>query len=271
MYNNEYVIVDKQDLVDIADAVRESTGNTSSFSVNALKIAAVNAIENGGINTSDATATSNEIFHGETAYVNGGKIIGTFTINDELELQNELIAQIAENLQSKESITLPELGNPASAEDIILNKEAIDGDGDVITGTNPYEKAITDSTVAEQTELLAQIASALEGKAGGGGGSDSYWTLFNNSEEAIIINGSICNPYDTVRVPSIDEVPFNPFLLSNQIGEIENIIFTSEYEDGDETFSEEWYANFSILDYGLASGFVETPGDYAVLTVTYVG
>ncbi len=47
-----------------------------------------------GTDTSDATAAAGEIFEGETAYVNGSKVTGTFTIEDELTEQDDLLAQI---------------------------------------------------------------------------------------------------------------------------------------------------------------------------------
>lgn len=45
-----------------------------------------------GIDTSDATAEASEIFYGETAYVDGEKITGNFTIDDEVADQISLIS-----------------------------------------------------------------------------------------------------------------------------------------------------------------------------------
>ena len=63
-----------------------------------------NLPEAGGINTSDATATAEDIFLNKTAYVNNEKITGNFTIDEELSVQNELIEQIL--------ITAAEKANP---------------------------------------------------------------------------------------------------------------------------------------------------------------
>jgi hypothetical protein len=59
------------------------------------------AAGSGGIDTSDATATADEIFAGETAYTTEGKVTGTFTIEEELTEQNDLISQITTLVQSK--------------------------------------------------------------------------------------------------------------------------------------------------------------------------
>lgn len=63
---------------------------------------------------------------------------------------------------------LPELTNPAAAEQIVEGYEAIDGEGAVVTGTNPYEKTVTDTTVNTQAGLIEQIQAALVGKTATG-------------------------------------------------------------------------------------------------------
>ena len=54
-----------------------------------------------GLDTSDATAIENDIFLGKSAYVNGEKIEGTFTIEEELLTQQNLLSQICNALQQK--------------------------------------------------------------------------------------------------------------------------------------------------------------------------
>jgi hypothetical protein len=61
------------------------------------------------------------------------------TANTEIAEQAELLEQIVTALENKTAggggVELPELTNPASTSDILNGKEAIDGDGNVITGT----------------------------------------------------------------------------------------------------------------------------------------
>ena len=61
----------------------------------------VAAIPSQYITTTDATASADEVFAGETAYVNGSKVTGTFTIDNELTEQTDLISQIAELVATK--------------------------------------------------------------------------------------------------------------------------------------------------------------------------
>jgi hypothetical protein len=75
--------------------------NNNTAQLEAL-LAKVNALpEAGGADTSDATATTDEIFAGETAYTADGKVTGTFTIEEELTEQNDLISQIVALVATK--------------------------------------------------------------------------------------------------------------------------------------------------------------------------
>ena len=83
----------------LADEIRELSGTTTSKSIDAM--------------TSDVDAA-----------------------NAEIVAQTELLEQIATALEGKAGgATLPTLSNPASASDILSGKEAIDGNGNKITGT----------------------------------------------------------------------------------------------------------------------------------------
>ena len=75
--------------------------NNNTTQLEAL-LAKVNALpEAGGADTSDATAIADEIFAGKTAYTADGKATGTFTIEEELTTQNDLISQISALVATK--------------------------------------------------------------------------------------------------------------------------------------------------------------------------
>lgn len=92
--------IDTRNLQNIADAIREKTGKGNTMGVLDMPNE-IRSIQGGGLNTSDATASADEIFQGETAYVDGEKITGTFTIENELSTQDDLIAQIQSALEGK--------------------------------------------------------------------------------------------------------------------------------------------------------------------------
>lgn len=66
-----------------------------------MSIFGITGTHSGGTDTSDATASADEIFSGETAYVDGNKVTGTFTIENELDTQDDLISQTQTALQGK--------------------------------------------------------------------------------------------------------------------------------------------------------------------------
>lgn len=88
-------------LKSIADAIRGKTGKTEELTLDqmATEITGISA----GIDTSDATVSNEDIMDGKTAYANGEKITGTFTLSEELSAQDALIQQIESALVGKGS------------------------------------------------------------------------------------------------------------------------------------------------------------------------
>ena len=86
-------------MTNIADAIRSKEGTTAPIPVSKMA-ERIGAIET-GIDTSDATAEAAEIMNGETAYVNGQKVTGTFTLEGEIATQEDLISQIDAALTAK--------------------------------------------------------------------------------------------------------------------------------------------------------------------------
>ena len=76
------------------------------------------------------------------------------------------IVDLIGDIEVSSGIQLPELTNEGIEDDLVSGKELIDSSGNIVIGTNPYEKAATDAEVDTQADLIAQIMSVLDSKTG---------------------------------------------------------------------------------------------------------
>lgn len=132
----EYLI-QSEDLVAIADKIRVLSGSEDTMSLDAMRD------KIGDANISVEAALS--------ALINKG-----VNIPDGANIGN--IADLIGSVEAE----LPELSNPAIASELFVNKELIDADGNVVTGTFTI-----DSELTTQDGLIAQIQTALQNKAAG--------------------------------------------------------------------------------------------------------
>jgi hypothetical protein len=133
----------------------------------------VTAEAGGGIDTSDATASADEILQGETAYVDGSKVTGTFTIDSELTTQDNLIEQIQSALQNKAAGSEPVLQEktvtPTTSSQSVTPDSNYDGLSKVTVNAIPSNYIIPSGTktiTTNGTHDVKSYASATVNVAG---------------------------------------------------------------------------------------------------------
>ena len=104
----------------------------------ALDILQNKAAGGGGLDTSDATASADEIFAGETAYVKGSKVTGTFSIDSEINEQIDLISQI---------------------QTVANNLPDIENDGAILNGTTNFSMTLLSENNASCTFIGAFVST----------------------------------------------------------------------------------------------------------------
>lgn len=76
-----------------------------------------------------------------------------------------------------------------TADTLVSSITAHDKSGNTIVGTNPYEKAKTDTVVSTQTDLISRIKTVLKGKASGGGTDNSANAFLEGTLEEVNCDG----------------------------------------------------------------------------------
>lgn len=175
------------------------------YTTGAIKVA---PIPNEYITTTDATAEAAEIFIGETAYVNGEKKVGTFTIESELNEQDELLAELEEILNNKSAaggeanpVLQSKTVTPTTSLQTVTADSGYDGLSNVTVNAIPDEYIVPSGTLPiteNGTYDVKNYESATVNVAGSGGGSSEDTEILNG-----IISGNITsysnNTATTVR------------------------------------------------------------------------
>ena len=169
----------KQLTTQAAKTITPSTSSQTAVASGVYTTGAVTvaAIPSSYKNTSDATAAADEIMQGETAYVNGSKVTGTFTIDNELTTQDNLIAQITSVVNN-----LPEAGS----EPVLQAKTATPTTSSQIIKPDSGYDGLSQVTVAGDSNLVAGnikngvsifgVSGTYEGSGGSSGGGASIET-----------------------------------------------------------------------------------------------
>lgn len=177
----EKVLVDKSNLTEMADKLREVNGTTGSISVDELTDGVVNGLGSGG------------------EPVLQEKTVIPSTTKQEVTADNNYDGLSKVTVEAIDPTDLtPDLFNVGSASDLLYGKQLIDESLNKVTGTMPNNgtinktmdgidvKSVTvpagytsggtvaldgtiDGIADDQAGLIAQIQTALEGKAAGGG------------------------------------------------------------------------------------------------------
>lgn len=135
-------LIQHDTMASIADAIRAKTGKTDSLSPADMptEIAGIGS----SIDASDATAVASDILSGKTAYVNGGKVVGTIPSQDAQTITPSTVdQQIAagkyllgtQTIQGDPNLVAENIKNGVNIFGVLGTLSAGSGDWEVIEGT----------------------------------------------------------------------------------------------------------------------------------------
>lgn len=131
-----------------------------------------------GEDTSDATATSEDIMLGETSYGPDGKITGTFTIDEELSTQDDLITQIQVALQNK-----------AAAPEVVLQTKTV-------TPTTSVQNVAPDDGYGGLSKVIVEAIPSAYIKPTATKGAATYTP---GTSDQIIASGTYLTGVQTIK------------------------------------------------------------------------
>ena len=207
-----------QFLSDIADAIRTKKETTEQIPAENFDTEIL-SIET-GIDTSDATATANDIISGKTAYINGEKITGAIPNNGELNITPSTETQsIPAGYTSGGIVRAVDnfIDENIVAENIKSGVTILGVEGTLLQGENLQEQLDT------QDLIIQQLQEELAGKASGSAKpnvfmqetepttKDGIWLKGSYQVDNIVADENVfaSEEWNTVKMSSLKTIPYN--------------------------------------------------------------
>lgn len=217
MSENIKIIADKNEIDNIANAVREKISLTEKMSLSQIanNIRAISG--GGGVSTADATITSgNQLLKDITAYGTDGKITGTIPSQAGYNIipnDNSQVAIAAGTYAAGDIVV------EAIPDEYVITSDATATSNDIADGVTAYangEKITGTFTIAEEIEtqeekiaaqdnIINTIMTALEDKAAGG---EITVPVYNMQETTISYNVSSSYGYINIKYLATDDNGF---------------------------------------------------------------
>lgn len=244
----ELIITEKQNIVALANSIRNRTEETSLLTIGEM-IDDIGSIT-GGVELPQLTneGSAGDLLSGKELIDGDGNVVtGSFTLESEITTQDNLIAQIQSAVDS-----LPD----AEDTEVILQNKTVTptASSQFVTVDDGYDVLNSVLVNGDENLVAENIISGVsifgvEGTASGGGSGEETITfsVVNNLPDLISIYGKICLPNETTIV----SVPIDASYLGGMPVTIWVDIFSEEYRD--------YYNDYSVI---VSYPILDEDGDY---------